>query len=101
MDYRKKCPECGTDNNAESDKCHKCQAPLGVPYDPILAESIWVALDKSVVRVEVKDFDMPFWAIVGWMVKWAIASIPAFVILVIVFIVMLAMLFGVGMIPRY
>ena len=101
MEYKKKCAECGTDNNAESDKCYKCQAPLGVPYDPILAESVWVALDKSIVRVEVKDFDIPFWNMVGFMVKWAIASIPAFIILVFVIAVILAMLLAMGTFPRY
>lgn len=31
--------------------------------------------------VTVTDIDLPFWRIVGIMVKWSIASIPAFIIL--------------------
>ncbi len=31
--------------------------------------------------VHVKSFDMPFGDMVGFMVKWALASIPAFIIL--------------------
>ena len=38
--------------------------------------------DKS---VHVKSFDMPFGDMVGFMVKWALASIPAFIILFIIF----------------
>ena len=34
--------------------------------------------DKS---VHVKSFDMPFGDMVGFMLKWALASIPAFIIL--------------------
>ena len=35
--------------------------------------------------VYVKGFSMPFGEMVGFMVKWAIASIPAFIILFIIF----------------
>ena len=38
--------------------------------------------DKSVF---VKNFDMPFGDMVGFMVKWTLASIPAFIILFIIF----------------
>ena len=34
--------------------------------------------------VHVKSFDMPFGDMVGFMVKWALASIPAFFILAII-----------------
>ena len=33
--------------------------------------------------VTVRDFDMPFWSMVGFMLKWAIAAIPAAVIFTI------------------
>ena len=36
-------------------------------------------------RVHVKSFDMPFGDMVGFMVKWSLASIPAFIILFIIF----------------
>jgi len=43
--------------------------------------------DKSVYikgGINVKSFDMPFGDMVGFMVKWALASIPAFIILAII-----------------
>lgn len=33
--------------------------------------------------VKVKDFDMPFGSMVYFMIKWVLASIPAFLIIVI------------------
>ena len=36
---------------------------------------------KETKTVKVSDFDMPFGSMVVFMVKWAIASIPAFLIL--------------------
>ena len=33
-------------------------------------------------KVKIVDIDMPFWSMVGFMVKAAIAAIPAFMILV-------------------
>jgi len=46
------------------------------------------ALYKSVRikgGVDINSFDMPFGDMVGFMVKWALASIPAFFILFIIF----------------
>ncbi|MDC0407265.1 hypothetical protein OAM82_01275 [Candidatus Thioglobus sp.] len=40
-------------------------------------------------RVEVTDIKMPFFSMVWFMVKWAVASIPAIIILWLLF-----MLFG-------
>jgi hypothetical protein len=45
-------------------------------------------------RVTVSDFDMPFLSMVRFMVKWAIAAIPALLILVILSAVFGGMLFG-------
>ena len=35
--------------------------------------------------VKISDIDIPFWRVVFIMVKWAIASIPAFLILMVLF----------------
>ena len=43
--------------------------------------------------VHVKSFDMPFGDMVMFMVKWALASIPAFIILFIIFGILFA-IFG-------
>jgi hypothetical protein len=48
-------------------------------------------------RVTVVDIQMPFWSMVGFMVKAAIASIPAVIILSVLFAVITAIftaLFG-------
>jgi hypothetical protein len=44
--------------------------------------------------VVVRDIDMPFGSMVGFMVKWAIAAIPAAIILAIVWFVIAAMFAG-------
>ncbi|MBC8227716.1 MAG: hypothetical protein H8E74_11405 [Gammaproteobacteria bacterium] len=44
--------------------------------------------------VHVKNFDMPFEDMVKFMVKWALASIPAFIILFLIFGILFA-IFGV------
>ncbi len=45
--------------------------------------------EKETVRViepvKIVDIRMPFWSMVIFMIKWAIASIPAFFILVLLF----------------
>ena len=47
------------------------------PYIPINAP----APKPIPTRVQVTDINMPFASMVGFMVKWAIASIPALIIL--------------------
>ena len=34
-------------------------------------------------KVRVVDFDMPFWSMMNFMVKWALAAIPAMLILMV------------------
>lgn len=47
-----------------------------------------------IARVSVVNVDMPFESMVGFMVKWALASIPAFLILFVIFFVVAATLGG-------
>ncbi len=49
-----------------------------------------VPLPLSLQRVIVADFDMGFGSMVGFMVKWSIAAIPAAIILAIPFFVLVA-----------
>jgi len=44
-------------------------------------------------EVTVVDIRMPFWSMVTFMIKWAIASIPALIILAVLW-TLLAALFG-------
>ena len=50
--------------------------------------------DSSVVRVSVIDIQMPFWSMVMFMVKAAIASIPAFIILSVIGALVIGVLTG-------
>ena len=45
-------------------------------------------------EVVITDIKMPFWSMVGFMVKWAIAAIPAFIILVALGVVAVGVLSG-------
>lgn len=45
-------------------------------------------------EVVITDIKMPFWSMVGFMVKWAIATIPAFIILVVLGVVAVGVLSG-------
>lgn len=89
MKYKKLCLKCGTENNALNDVCHKCNGALGDAYNPALTEAVLVALDRSALKVEVNNLDIPFWRMVGLMVKWAFASIPALLI-----VLLIALIFG-------
>lgn len=46
------------------------------------------------IRVVLTDIDMPFSDMVGFMVKWALAAIPAAVILVVIYLVVVALVGG-------
>ena len=40
--------------------------------------------EANLQRVVVTDIHMPFWSMVVFMVKWALASIPAIIILTVI-----------------
>ncbi len=46
-------------------------------------------------QVKIIDFDMPFGSMVSFMIKWAIASIPAFIILFILWFIVSTVLLGI------
>ena len=43
-------------------------------------------MDSEISKVEVTDINMPFSSMVWFMVKWAIASIPAIIVLWLLFV---------------
>ena len=68
-------------------KATEAQTKAEVQREEQQQEQVEKALHKSVYikgGVDVKSFDMPFGDMVSFMVKWAIASIPAFIILAII-----------------
>lgn len=53
-----------------------------------------IGSDAAPVSVVVRDFDMPFTHMVLFMVKWAVASIPAVLILLTISILVAGLLIG-------
>lgn len=47
-------------------------------------------MENTNQEVTVVDIKMPFWSMVTFMVKWVIASIPAFIILTIIWVFLAA-----------
>lgn len=56
--------------------------------------------DEEAKKVIVVDLQMPFFSIVVLMVKWALASIPAIIILAIIFSITTGLM-GTMMFPIY
>ena len=52
---------------------------------------------ETSAHVVVTDIRMPFWSMVVFMIKWAVAAIPAFIILAVIGGVAAALLSGFGM----
>jgi CHASE2 domain-containing sensor protein len=48
--------------------------------------------DQPSIRVTVVDFDMPFTSMIAFMIKWALAAIPAMIILGFIGFVIIAFL---------
>lgn len=70
------CPECGLFNSATAERCD-CGYQFSLKQVlPSLAHPSGGPQFVSVINI-----DMPFKSMVSFMVKWAIAAIPAFVIL--------------------
>ena len=51
-------------------------------------------MDSEISKVEVTDINMPFFSMVWFMVKWAIASIPAIIILWTLFVMFSGLIGG-------
>jgi hypothetical protein len=49
----------------------------------------------AVSRVHIADIDMPFWSMVGFMIKWSVAAVPAIIIVAIIWTVGGALFTGV------
>jgi hypothetical protein len=58
--------------------------------EPVISQKI-----VEVKKVIITDIQMPFNSMVTFMVKWAIASIPAFIILMALFAVIIALFGGI------
>lgn len=89
-----KCPHCSATVGPYDQKCAACGT--GLSGAAMLATNRATAgADQAIARVSVVDINMPFGSMVGFMVKWAIAAIPALIILVVLFSVLTGILAGV------
>lgn len=80
----KDCSECGSKTSDSAYLCPNCGHPQQA---------------AATARTAIVDLDLPFTSMVGFMVKWVIASIPAMFILLVLgaFLVMvLGSLLGIG-----
>lgn len=94
------CPKCGAIYEkalrvkALRDKLEREQARAATPVAeehskpsrkgsvPPIAKSV----DTGAMHVKITDIDLPFWSMVQLLVKWALASIPALLILILIFV---------------
>ena len=89
----KSCPACGADNHAKAVECKKCLQSFGA-YVP--AQQATASLADTAQPIRVVNIDMPFWSMVTFMVKWAVATIPAFLLLFAVGAVCVLLFGGIG-----
>jgi hypothetical protein len=81
-----KCPHCAAGVGPYDQKCAACGK--GLAGVALLATTT----DGTITRVSVVDINMPFASMVGFMVKWAIAAIPALLILAVLFAIVTGIL---------
>ena len=93
------CPNCQKGYQSKVDKCECGYVFEG--YEESTSTGVTgVASNSNNQNVTVTDIKMPFGSMVEFMVKWAIASIPAFIILFLIGFLMVA-IFGIGAVSLF
>lgn len=105
------CPKCGQsleidDQHAGRDiQCPACGRYIAVPGQTLAAspppripseptQNSGITNQQKLQEVRVVDIKMPFRSMVVFMIKWALAAIPAFIILGLVYAVIMATFLG-------
>ena len=114
--YVKICERCKTANHPSMSYCAKCGSdlpnikhetdtkPMSPPAYAVIEpvpesnnhNSNSQAKQTGPVQCRVIDINMPFWSMVVFMVKWAVASIPALIILFVYLFFALSILAAIG-----
>ena len=112
------CPQCGKEMSFSEKKRtiggdqmigDECGHSITVfKYDKIISGEVKVDVkphqaiknQSNSQNVTITDIKMPFGSMVEFMVKWAVASIPAFIILCIIGLVV-AGIFGIGAVSLF
>lgn len=94
--FNMKCPSCGL-HNPESAQLCDCGFDFrrGTVIVDKRASPEGSAAGATSAKVAITDVHVPFWSMVTFMVKWAIASIPALLILLLLGLVASALFGGV------
>lgn len=79
------CQACGNKVSKHAATCPACGHPQYMPASQIHTKA---------QRVSVTDIDIPFGSMVGFMVKWALAAIPALIIIIIIGTVLISLFAG-------
>jgi len=83
-----------TDDDPTAPAPRRFNSPAQLEYERMQAAKSGSSVLPTEVRVV--DIDMPIGSMVGFMLKWAIASIPALLILTIAGALLIGLLGGIG-----
>lgn len=86
------CPYCGKKILDTGTICPHCHRDLSTGDIAQIAVAAPAPVVSNATRVSVVDINMPFGSMVVFMIKWAIAAIPAFIILAIMGVVISGLL---------
>ena len=92
------CPNCNNTNSADATKCECGYVFKGYQESssPDITASRSHTNNSNSQNVTITDIKMPFGSMVEFMVKWAIASIPAFIILLVIGFMIAGIIGGLG-----
>lgn len=95
---QRRCPNCGKENAIDGRFCLHCgqeMAPVPPPQPAREVSAGRSVAFQPVQPVIVTDINMSFGSMVVFMIKWALASIPALIILAIMLAFVTAILSGI------